>query len=157
MTRGIALMALATLDCLVRRSTSRSTAAPTLQPTRLRTVTAAAGGQPGRRYPAGPPPASRFPGRRRHGTFPITGIGELHAPAVRTSPTWSPTPAGGPASRRAPRKADRQILSSQRLTLTEPTHAPGQKSAVITVETAEQSASLASTPIAAMTVDRTCR
>jgi hypothetical protein len=84
-------------------------------------------------------------------SIPDHDTDELDAPAVRTCRPGSP---GRPSSRHAPRKADRRILRSERLAFTEPTHPPSRQSAVVTVETAEQSASLASTPKAAMTGDR---
>src|SRR5215472_5629848 len=88
---------------LAPRSTNRPTAAPASQPCGLRNVTVTAGGWPGWRHPAGPLPACRSPGRRCHGTFPIT---------TATIPTPD-----------RPHLAD-AVAEADRLTLTEPTHIP---------------------------------
>jgi len=58
-------------------------------------------------YPARPSPGLSLPDRRCRGTFPST-TARARAPTVGTLPT---VPDAGPASRRVPRKPDRQVRS----------------------------------------------
>jgi hypothetical protein len=98
------------------RSTNRATAAPTPRPTRLRTVTATGRGTPGWRYPAGPPPASHSPAEGAT-VLPITTPTNSTPRRPHFAPAVLEADPGEP-----PRtsQADRQILRSERLALTEP-------------------------------------